>query len=47
MAENINKIVCNHKIVQFLDKGTFGKVYKALNLKTNEEVAIKMFAKSK
>ena len=30
------------RVCRFLGEGAFGKIYQGINLKTNEEVAIKM-----
>lgn len=39
------KIVNGHKILDFIGKGSFGKVYKAQNLTTNTMVALKYIKK--
>ena len=41
-ADFINKIIFGkYKVLKPLDKGSFGSVYKAKNIRTNELVAIK------
>ena len=43
----IGFIIDIYKITEFKGAGYFGEVYKGINLKTNEEVAIKVLDKSK
>lgn len=31
-----------YRILRFLGSGSFGKIYQGINLKTNEQVALKM-----
>lgn len=37
----MSKIIENYKLLEVIGKGQFGKVYKAININSNEFVAIK------
>ncbi len=41
------KIISTYTITQYINKGEYGKVYKAINHETNEHVAIKMISLEK
>lgn len=40
------RIAGKYKLIKRLGQGAFGEIYQGVNLKTNEEVAIKLVRKS-